>query len=778
MRLFISSMVRKLKFQPTKKIKQKGRLSSYKDVLICLFVYVNFISLKLNRILTLLFIFFCPFAYPKQGQVDSLKSLLSISLKNVSVHDTLTVKRLNQLASQYFSSNPDSTLFFGSKAVKLSRSLNYKPGLADGLVQTAHANFFKGRYSLATKDFNEAIGIYKSVNNKSGLSYCYMLYGKMYTLLADYKQSLIYLNMALAIDKELGNNKTLADCLKNIGILYFSEGQLSTALDYYYCALSINLKINNRRASAEVYNDIGFTLYGMEMYPKALEYYKKALGMFERSHDVFGIGTVNENIGETLLAQKQYDSAIPYLNKSMAVAETQDDKDGMSSVYTDMGLCYAYKHEYAKALKYLNTSLSIARKFKIVGNEAGTLIGMATFYNMQKDYKNAYKYATEGQALSLKIGNLATRSAAAFELNKTLAGLGQFNEAYKLLKQYIALKDSLNNNESIQKLTSYNLEIKFENRQRQLAVLQKEKDILLNQQIKQQRLINAIFFIMMMSTLTVSFIYYRQKRKQQKINKLLADRNREVHLQKTNLDDQSKKLNDLNVLKDRLISILAHDLRAPLSTLRGLFSLLEDDTITHEQLLSMIPGVLKKLEYTSDFLDTLLFWINSQMENFENSSKNFNVKDIVAFETESYHEQAAFKGIRLIDNVSSNIIVSADPNSIRIVLRNLITNAIKFSGRNDIIEITSEQQDSKNHVITVKDSGTGMSEEQLSKLFKTKVNSKSGTHNESGTGMGMLFCKDLIEKCSGKIWVNSKQGEGTSFSFTIPAASENELQLA
>ena len=217
-----------------------------------------------------------------------------------------------------------------------------------------------------------------------------------------------------------------------------------------------------------------------------------------------------------------------------------------------------------------------------------------------------------------------------------------------------------------------------------------------------------------------------------------------------------------------MISVLAHDLRAPLSTLRGLFSLLQDDTITHEQLLSMIPSVLKKLEYTSDFLDTLLFWINSQMENFENSAKSFHVKEIVVFETESYHDQAALKGIKLIDNVPDDVIASADPNSIRIVIRNLITNAIKFSRQNDSIEVSAIQYDSEHYVITVKDTGTGMSSEQLNKLFKSKVNSKSGTNNESGTGMGMLFCKDLVEKSNGKIWVTSELGVGTSFSFTVP----------
>ncbi|HAL81598.1 MAG TPA: hypothetical protein DCO83_04660 [Mucilaginibacter sp.] len=515
----------------------------------------------------------------------------------------------------------------------------------------------------------------------------------------------------------------------------------------------------------------------MELYPKAFEYYKKALKLFQSSKDLNGVGTVYENIGEVMIAQKNYDSAIDYLSKSIDIAIKQDDKDGMSSVYTDFGLCYARKNQNRLALSYLNKSLQIASEYKIVYNEAYALIGFATVYNLQKDYKNAYKYVIEGQKLAVKLGNLSIRSNAALQLNRALAGLGKYEEAYKLLRQYNDLNDSLNNNESIQKLTTYNLELDFATKQQLFAQQQKEKDLLYQQKIKQQRLINAIFLTIILGMVAISVVYYRQKRKQQKINLMLEEKNKEVLLQKTSIDDQAQKLNGLNILKDRLISVLAHDLRAPLSTLIGLFNLLQDDTISHEQMLQMIPGVLKKLEYTSDFLDTLLFWINSQMENFENSTKSFFIKDVVAYETESYHEQAALKGINLVDTVPDNIVIAADPNSIRIVIRNLITNAIKFSNENDTIEVSARRQDDQNYVISVKDTGTGMSEDQLHKLFKSKVNSKAGTNNESGTGMGMLFCKDLVEKCSGKIWVTSKQGQGTEFSFTVPAGTINESRL-
>ncbi|GAB2988121.1 hypothetical protein GCM10027049_30700 [Mucilaginibacter puniceus] len=251
-------------------------------------------------------------------------------------------------------------------------------------------------------------------------------------------------------------------------------------------------------------------------------------------------------------------------------------------------------------------------------------------------------------------------------------------------------------------------------------------------------------------------------------------KNSELQIEKQNaqLLDHASKLKTLNTLKDRLIAILAHDLRGPLSSLRGVFELFQDDTISSGELLNMIPGVVKKLDYTSDFLDTLLFWVNTQMDNFEKAIKNFSVKDVVIKEKHNLDDLATKKSIQLKFDVPEDAIAFADPDSIRIVIRNLVTNAIKFSNEKGIIEVFAKLY-SKHVLIRVKDFGIGMTAEQTEKLFKGKVDSKRGTHEELGTGMGLLFCKDLIEKCKGKIWVTSVPWVGTEFSFTIPVGKSD-----
>lgn len=713
-------------------------------------------------------------------RVDSLKTLLgpSITSKDTPI-DTLTINRINKLAHEFIDINPDSALFYSKVAIDKSIALKYNKGIADGMVQNGAVYTLKSDYDKAERNFKGAKLLYLKIKDNYGLAKCYIQIGRMYNRIANYNLASYYFNQSLNINKSLKNEAGIADSYHNIGMVADYIGKSSSALDNYFKSLSLDIKLQDKLSSASNYNNIGEVMKEMEIYPKSMEYYQRAVKIWEVSKNIQGMSTAYENIGEIYMFEKKYDDAIVYLQKSLKLTLDQDDKDGLSSLYNDLGLCYANKKQFNIALGYTASAVKMATDYKLDYDKAVAFNGYATVYNLQNDYQNAYKYALLSKKQADKLGSLSIRSVAALQLSIALGGLNRFQEAFEMRKTYDDLKDSLKSDENVQKLTSFNLESNFAEKQRRLAEQHQRIDDLYTQKIQKQRMLSAIFFIIILGMIAILIVYYKARIKQQRINTILEDKNHEVLKQKTDLNDQAHKLNDLNNLKDRLISILAHDLRAPLSTLRGLFSLLDDDSISHEQFLSMIPQALKKLEYTSDFLDTLLFWINSQMENFESSSKSFSIKEIASYEVNSYVEPAADKGIKLIENISPSLTVSADPSSIRIVIRNLITNAIKFSRADDTIVISAHQQEDGFILVSVKDSGVGMSETQLNKLFKSKVDSGTGTNNETGTGMGMLFCKDLIEKCNGHIWVQSEQGYGTEFFFTLPAANiKEEVELA
>jgi two-component system sensor histidine kinase/response regulator len=414
-------------------------------------------------------------------EVDSIKNLLATNALLQKNPDTATINTLNKLAANYFKSNPDSAYYYGQKSIELSRKIKYKAGIANGLLETGHVNYFKGKSAQASKNFDEAITLFKSLNDSKGLSKVYTAYGRMYNLLAEYPKALSYLNKARVICLENHDDATLTDCYKNIGIVYYSKGQLSNALDYYYKGLIIALKNNYTTTSAEIYNNIGVVLQNMEVYPNALTYFQKAAQVFESTNNKQAVSTINENIGEVLLALHKYDESIVYLRKSLAVVIKQDDKDGLSSVYTDLGVCYGHKGQWKLAKAYLDTSLQIATKFKILYNQAYASNGYATVYNLMKDYQNAYKYGLQGEALAIKLGNIGVRSNAALQLNKAMAGLGKFEDANRLLNEYLQLKGQINDNESIQKLTSYNYNLSFDEKKRQLAQEQRERDLIYQQ---------------------------------------------------------------------------------------------------------------------------------------------------------------------------------------------------------------------------------------------------------------------------------------------------------
>ncbi len=703
-----------------------------------------------------------------ESHSDSTKYIVTSLLKNTQKPDTLIINKLNELAAYYFKFNADSSLYYAKLSILFAQKINYKKGLAYGLLNAGHVFYnSNGDFRAAKKNFDKAILIFGQLNDKKGLGKGFLIYGKMYKVLADYKTSLNYLNRAVEVNEQIKNEADIADDYKNMGTVYYSADKLSIALNFYYKALYIEIKLHNNQGIAANYNNIGIVLNSMGLYPKALDYFNKALQAFSLANDLQGIGAANENIGEALMLQNKNVQATGYFLKAVKILKKLGDKFETTAVYIDLGLCYANNNQFSLAITYLTNALEMAKKYNITYNQALALVNFAKVYNLKGDYKSAYVYAIAAQKSADKLRDISVRAKALLELNKTLSGLKAYNAAYKVLTQYNSLRDTLN--ENIQKLALYNLEQDFMTQKKQLELQQQEKDNIYKQRIQYQLFIIGFFLILVFVMIGMSLIYYRQKHEQQKINVALEEKNQEVSRQKYDLDEQAQRLNNSNTLKERLIFILAHDLRAPLSTLRGLFNLLQDKSISYTEMLRMIPEVLKKLEYTSDFLDTLLFWINSQMENFENTVKDFKIKDLIALETSVYKEQAALKGINLIDCLPEGLIANADPNSIRIVVRNLITNAIKFSNENDKIEVNASAYDEKNLIITVSDTGTGMSNEQAYKLFKTKVTSKTGTGNETGTGMGLLFCKDLVEKCNGKIWVSSKQGEGTTFSFTVPA---------
>ncbi len=235
--------------------------------------------------------------------------------------------------------------------------------------------------------------------------------------------------------------------------------------------------------------------------------------------------------------------------------------------------------------------------------------------------------------------------------------------------------------------------------------------------------------------------------------------------------EQATELERLNQLKDRIFSIIAHDLRGPLVNLSEVLKMIANDQITIDEFKTISPTLSKDIIYTTDLLENILHWSRSQLKGFGIKKEFFNLRNLIINEI-NYHLPAAnLKKIQIIHDVFPGEMVFADVLMIQIVIRNILNNAIKFCNENCEIHITAAYQKNTTMLVCIKDNGVGISEDMLSKLFKDENISTRGTSNEKGTGLGLIVCKDFMARNDGNIFVESKVGQGAKFCISLPTVN-------
>ncbi len=243
------------------------------------------------------------------------------------------------------------------------------------------------------------------------------------------------------------------------------------------------------------------------------------------------------------------------------------------------------------------------------------------------------------------------------------------------------------------------------------------------------------------------------------------------------IQKQNTQLKELNATKDKFFSIIAHDLKSPFSAMISFSEILvaEFDTFDINRQKEYLGILNDEINNTYKLLENLLLWANTQRGSIEFNPENENLYLLTEETNKLLTQLAKNKSIKLINLITENVYIKADKNMVLTVLRNLISNAIKFTPEGGQIKISSHKiiKENKHNFIkiTIKDSGVGISEKKISKLFTiTKNISTKGTNNEAGTGLGLILCKEFVEKNNGKIWVESEVDNGSKFIFTLPTA--------
>ena len=265
-------------------------------------------------------------------------------------------------------------------------------------------------------------------------------------------------------------------------------------------------------------------------------------------------------------------------------------------------------------------------------------------------------------------------------------------------------------------------------------------------------------YLLVFNTIIVYLFYEEQIRATKKLNEYSDSLNR-----------KNRKIEKLNKTKDRLLSIISHDLRSPFNSIIGFsYLLLESKGLSKKQ--QKYSEIIQECSNsTLNLLDNLLYWSKSQMNSIEPNFKRHNLNKIINEVLENLQIVALQKGIKLNNNIDKDVHVLVDINLIEIVFRNLISNAIKFSNKNSSIDVSSNKLSDEFLKISIKDYGIGMDKNTLKTIFNENT-SRLGTNKEKGSGLGLLLCQEFVTIHNGKIWFESEKEKGTEVQFTVPFA--------
>jgi signal transduction histidine kinase len=355
--------------------------------------------------------------------------------------------------------------------------------------------------------------------------------------------------------------------------------------------------------------------------------------------------------------------------------------------------------------------------------------------------------------------------------------LGRHEKAYEMLQQAQEIKDEFNPNEIAKVLGEFEhsealKEEKERFRLEQEIQIQKNRSEVILIRSKLQGAIISIVFLIILIGLVIYFYFEKQRHNSHLEENYKTIQNQKAMLEENYIDlkNNENKLSQLNATKDKFFSIIAHDLKNPFNVLIGLSDIVKNDPEVRdsEDFEQIIDGIFQTAKSGYNLLENLLEWARSQTGDLEYKPAFWVMNEIISLNISLFTETAKTKNIELKLLNPADYKIYADYNMINFVARNLINNAIKFSFQNSKIEIDQKEKDDF-YLFTIRDYGVGMNKTTIDGLFKIEsTNPKVGTANEKGTGLGLIICKEFIEKNGGEIWVESEEQSGSTFHFRLP----------
>lgn len=564
-------------------------------------------------------------------------------------------------------------------------------------------------------DYEQAMGwLIRSLAIEDSLS---LRKEKIFTTLAiarvfedvgDNYKSLEFLGQAQRLSDQEKNRYIQTLILNESGRVEAAHGLDEEAAEDYELALEYARELKQSALEADAMIHLGKLLTRKKKNTEALANFKNALSIYRSVKDKMNEAVALNEVGEMYRVMKNHERALANHVAALEIRERLKDDNGLAQSYNNVSVLYFDEKNYKRAISNLQLALQAGRRAGAQDELMKSNDYLSKCYHELNDFKKALEYREE---------SLGIQEMIAKEKNERK--LLEAHNLYGLKKQ----------ESQINKLEG--------DREQKEKIIEAQNEL-------QNRLILLIALGMVIGVL-VLYMYLSKRR-------------------------TARKLQELNATKDKLFSIIGHDVKGPLNSLTSFSSLLLNhiDKISKDEIKMLSQDIDKSLKNLFTLLENLLEWSRSQTGSIDFKPEEFDLADVLVENENLLKVQAQNKKITIANENKINLPVNVHRHSINTVVRNLLSNAIKFTPEGGQITLAA-QVNGSHYIVSVADTGVGMSAAAMQKLFKIGTkHSTLGTAKEKGTGLGLILCKDFVEKNGGTINVESKEGSGSRFYFTVP----------
>ncbi len=735
--------------------------------------------------------------YAQKSVADSLE----VELRGRYADDTVKVNLFNRIALEIFKSDSAKAISYVTHALKISDKQGFDKGTAESLWILGRTVAYHQNNNLSLGHFQKAVSVSEKSGNPeffkylaslgSAYSYIGMTDSAMacferghhlalirnnkravmrfvankciiYTGRGQYEEALEGYRYVLELSRELGEDAIESSALNNIGRVYQFWGIYPQSLDYYFRSLTIKERLGDKEGIANLYNNIGNVLCKQGEYDKSLDYLQKALALSQKLNDKRKMAESYEYMGEVYLLTKS-DQSLTYLQKAWEIVNAVSSITPKITVSIKMGDYYSASNQLDQALSCYERAMMLSRQVKRERTICQLLLKMGAIYQQQNDARKALDYSLQSMKMANQLNLLEEQKESYHQLSDLYADLKYYKHAYEHHQLFKQINDSIYNANNVRQVAEIEYSFQFEKEKQLhgLELMKRDARLKADQKFHYSIIISLVVAVLLAAIL-IAVVFLSNRRKRITNSLLVA--------QKNEIIAKNGQLQQLVATKDKFFSIIAHDLRGGFNSILGFSDLmiLGSNDYSKQDMLVFAENIRASAEDTQRLLENLLEWSRSNLGLIVYKPVVFNLKKFIDFSLSTKGHHAINKEIDLRYVVDSALDIYADADMFGSILRNLISNAIKFTPRGGQILVEASRINGWIQ-ISVKDNGVGMSDEVMNSLFSiNKTVSTQGTEKERGTGLGLSICKEFVDRHKGEMSVKSEMGQGSEFIVLLP----------